>query len=88
MSSTPSKDRSAVASIPRPRGIAAAHEFAHLLLVGGQLVGRWKRTVKPATMLIEVQTFRSLNGREECALAAEAERQGRFMNLPTTLSRV
>jgi hypothetical protein len=82
------KDRSALASIPRPRGIAAAREFAHLLLVDGQLVGRWKRTVKPTTMLIEVQPFRSLNQREERALAAEAERQGRFMNVSVKLSRV
>jgi hypothetical protein len=82
------KDRSALASIPRPRGIAAAREFAHLLLVDGQLVGRWKRTVKPTTMLIEVQPFRSLKRHEERALAAEAERQGRFMNVSVKLSRV
>ncbi len=77
-----------MAPIPRPQVIAAAHEFAHLLLVGGQLVGRWKRTVKPTTMLIEVHPFRSLNRSEERALAAEAERQGRFMNLSVKLSRV
>ena len=82
------KDRSAVPSIPRPRGIAATREFAHLLLVGRQLVGRWKRTVKPTTLLIEIQPFRSLNRREKRALAAEAERQGRFMNVSVKLSCV
>jgi hypothetical protein len=82
------KDRGAMTWVPRPRGLAAAHEFANLLLIGGQLVGRWKRTVKPTTMLIEAQSFRSLNRNEERALAAAAERYGRFMRVPTTLSRV
>jgi hypothetical protein len=82
------KDRSAVTSIPRPRGLGAAHEFANLLLIGGQLAGRWKRTLKRTTMLIEVQAFRALNRNEERALATEAERQGRFMKVPTMLSRV
>jgi hypothetical protein len=82
------KDRSALTSIPRPRGLAAAYEFANLLLIGGQLVGRWKRTIKPTRMLIEVQAFRSLNRNEERALATEAERQGRFMNVSVKLSRV
>jgi hypothetical protein len=39
-------------------------------------------------MLIEIQPFRSLNRREERALAAEAERQCRFMHVSVKLSRV
>lgn len=82
------KDRSAMTSVPRPRGLASADVLAHLLLVGGQLVGRWKRTLKPTTMLLEAQPFRPLNRNEERAFAAEAERQGRFMNLSVKVSCV
>ena len=82
------KDRDVVMSIPRPPELAAAQEFAHLLLVGGQLVGRWKRTLRPTAMLIDVQAFRPLNGNEERALALETERHGRFMNASVKLSRV
>jgi hypothetical protein len=79
------KDRSAMASVPRPRGLASPDVFANLLLIGGRLVGRWKRTVKPTTMLLEAQPFRRLNRNEERALTAAAERHGRFMNVSAKL---
>jgi hypothetical protein len=82
------KHRDVVPSIPRPARLPGADEFAHLLVLDGQLVGRWKRTRKPAVIRIEVQLFRPLQRHEQRALAAEADRHGRFMNLPVELSRV
>ena len=40
------KDRDVVPYVPRPRHIESADEFAHLLVIDGQLVGRWRRTLK------------------------------------------
>lgn len=81
------KDRGVVPDLPRPRGLGAP-EFGHLLVIDGQLVGRWRRTLTTRTVIIEVQAFRALRKPEGRALEVSAARYGRFMNMPVTLTYV
>ena len=79
------RDREIVPSIPRPRSIAAPDIFAHLLFVGGQLVGRWKRRVLSDRVMIDAQPFRRLTKPEMSALETSAERYAKFLGVATTL---
>jgi hypothetical protein len=79
------RDREIVPSIPRPRSIAAPDIFAHLLFVGGQLVGRWKRRVLSDRVVIDAQPFRRLTKPEMSALETSAERYAKFLGVATTL---
>ena len=82
------KDRDAVPYVPRPRRIESAGEFAHLLVIDGQLVGRWRRTLKTSTVVVEAQPYRRLTRPERDALDASAARYSKFMNMPVTVSLV
>ena len=82
------KDRDVVPSVPRPRRIAGADEFAHLLVIDGALAGRWRRTLRTSTVVVEVQPFRPLTKSEKPALDASVARYGRFMDIPATVSLV
>jgi DNA glycosylase AlkZ-like len=61
-------------------------EFPHQLVVNGRVTGAWRRTVSEKAVHIHVRPFRSLTRIELRGLEAAAERHGRFMNLPVTLS--
>ena len=74
--------------VPRPRRVDSAAEFAHLLVIDGQLVGRWRRTLKTSTVVVEAQPYRPLIRPEKDALDASAARYGKFMNMPVTVSLV
>jgi hypothetical protein len=80
------RDRDVVPHVPRPRRVGSSEEFAHLLVIDGGLVGRWRRTLKTSTVLLEVQPYRSLTAPENDALDASAARYGKFMNMPVTVS--
>ena len=82
------KDRDVVPYVPRPRHIESADEFAHLLVIDGQLVGRWRRTLKTSTVVVEAQPYRPLTRPERDALDASAARYSKFMNMPVTVSLV
>jgi hypothetical protein len=82
------KDRDAVPALPRPRRLAASGEFQHLLTIDGQFAGRWRRTVARGAVHVDVQPFRPLDPDEERAVAVEAERYGRFVDMPAKVSIV
>ena len=56
-------------------------EFAHLLVIDRMLTGRWRRVVKPRSVVVEVQPFRSLTRAETRAVEAAVEDYGAFMGL-------
>jgi hypothetical protein len=78
------RDRGSVLdSRPAPR--SAVDEYAHHLVVDGKVRGSWKRTLGIKTATIEVRPFRPLQKNDASALAAEAARYSRFLNMPVTL---
>jgi hypothetical protein len=62
-------------------------ESPHQLVVNGRVTGAWGRTVSEKAVHIHVRPFRSLTRIELRGLEAAAERHGRFMNLPVTLTQ-
>lgn len=53
--------------------------FNHVLIVDGQVAGRWRRTQQVATVVIEVALFAEPGGPWIRALHEAAERHGRFL---------
>lgn len=75
------RDRVLLGSVPRPKGMTARDEFAHLLVIDRTLTGRWRRVVKPRSVVVEVQPFRSLTRVETRAVETAVEAYGAFMGL-------
>ena len=80
------RDRTLLASVPRPKRIVAGDEFAHLLVIDRQLTGRWRRTVKSRSVIVEVQSFRSLTRSEIRSVETAVDVYGVFVGLPATLT--
>jgi hypothetical protein len=55
--------------------------FAFTIIVDGQVVGTWKRTVKKNAIAITAMPFDKLNKAEKSAFKQAAERYGAFMGL-------
>jgi hypothetical protein len=60
--------------------------LGHVIVIDGQVVGTWKRTLTPGTVSIDARLYRSLTGAETRHLTRAAERYGRFLNTPIELS--
>jgi len=61
--------------------------FQHLVVLNGRYIGGWRRTLTATAAGVAVRPLRSLKKDEVRAIAGEAERYGRFLNLPVTLSQ-
>jgi hypothetical protein len=59
--------------------------FLHAVLVDGQLVGRWRRSVAGDRLTVEVRPLRPFTTSEQKAIEREVERYGRFVGLPATI---
>jgi hypothetical protein len=82
------RDRSAIFDASRahtldPRGNIL---FSHTLVVNGQVVGAWKRTLKKRSAVITVNFVTPLSKAENRAIAAAADRYGAFLELPVELA--
>ena len=64
-----------------------ARRSLHPLVVDGRLAGRWRREVRAASLAIELELARPLDGAEEAALDAAVARHGAFVGLPVTCKR-
>jgi hypothetical protein len=82
------KDRGPVMYTSRPADgvVRVPDAFVHHLLIDGRLAGSWQRTVRAGSVLVEVAPYARLAGPAARALAAAAERYGRFMQMPVRLS--
>jgi hypothetical protein len=60
--------------------------FAYPLVIDGQLAGVWRRTLRTDSVLVEAVPYRHLTRANTRALAAAAERYGKFMNTTVMLS--
>lgn len=75
------RDREAV---PHPAYSIA--NFWHALVVAGQIAGTWRTVRNGVGLVANVITLKRLTERERRALARAAERYGRFLHTPISLS--
>ncbi len=59
-----------------------------VLMVDGQLAGRWRRQAVGDRLVVEVMRLRSLSVQELAVLDAQVEAMGRFVGLPAELREV
>jgi hypothetical protein len=57
-----------------------------VIVVKGQIVGSWRRTLDKVTVTIELNLFRRLTKVEQHAVIAVAQRYGEFLDLPVKVS--
>jgi hypothetical protein len=79
------KDRSAIAEIAEKVGIKSNDPslIAHIVIIDGQVVGGWRRTLKKDAILIELKLFAKLTKAENQAVSEAIEQYGEFLGLPT-----
>src|SRR5260221_7004814 len=56
------------------------------IVVGGKIVGTWKRTYKKGAVAIATTLFTALTDPEEQAFVAATERYGKYLGMPVVLS--
>jgi Winged helix DNA-binding domain len=80
-------DRSAILDAPPTHLLDARGNilFNHTIVIDGQVVGTWKRTLKKDAVIIDATPFASLGTARAHALESAAARYGRFMALPAVL---
>jgi hypothetical protein len=62
-----------------------ASMFSSTIVIGGQVVGSWRRTFKKGAVIIELAPFAPLAAAENEAVAAAAQRYGEFVGMPVEL---
>ena len=60
--------------------------FLHVILLDGQLIGRWKHVLGRREVTVVTDFSRPLRGAERRALEAAVERYGQFLGIPAALS--
>jgi hypothetical protein len=60
--------------------------LSYIVVLDGQVLGTWRRTLRRTEVAIELNLFRHLSAAEERAVAASAERYGAFLGLPVVLN--
>ena len=70
-----------------PRHAAAARNgiFSPTILLDGRIAGTWTRRITPGAVTIALSPFARLTGQRRRAVAAAADRYGRFIGRPTRI---
>jgi hypothetical protein len=82
------KDRSAIGKVAEKEGVRKDDLafLAHIIILDGQVVGGWRRTLKKDGMIVEASLITRLAKDEEKAVTQAAEKFGEFLGLPVTLT--
>ena len=56
--------------------------IAHLIILDGQIIGGWKRTLKKEAVQVKLALIIDLTKAQEHALASAASLYGEFLQLP------
>jgi hypothetical protein len=78
------KDRSAIGTRMRSAKLVTGGDalIAHVVVIDGQLVGGWKRTITRNSVAIELRVLTRLSEAEQGAVNAIVQRHGEFLGLP------
>jgi hypothetical protein len=81
------KDRRAIGKFARQANIGADDPalIAHIIILDGQIVGGWRRTLNKGEVLVETSLITKLDKTERQLIADAADRFGRFLELPVSL---
>ncbi|WP_224248905.1 winged helix DNA-binding domain-containing protein [Hyalangium gracile] len=80
-------DRGAVvAPEHRKKWLPTNGMFSPIVVIDGQVLGTWKRTLKKKALVVTVRSFVPLSKAQKRAVEAAAEPYGRFMGAPVELS--
>ena len=81
------RDRSAIGKFVNQANLAANDPalIAHVIILNGQVVGGWRRTLNKNDVLVETKLFAKLDKAEKQLIAEAAERFGKFLELPVSL---
>jgi hypothetical protein len=80
------QDRSAAVDPTLATRITGGEVFTSTLVLNGQVVGVWKRTMQKREVVIELQLFAPLKKAETNAVTQAAQRYGAFLGLPVRFS--
>jgi hypothetical protein len=70
----------------RRAGRDSSELFNSTIVIGGQVVGSWRRTFKKGAVVIELAPFAKLTAAKEKAVAAAARRYADFLERPLVLA--
>jgi len=78
------RDRSAIGKLVSPLRLEedSVALNAHIMIMDGQIVGGWRRTLTKNAVVLERKLLADLTRSEERALAREADRYSEFLQLP------
>ena len=65
---------------------ALGNALSYIIVVDGQIVGTWKRTLRKDAVVIKTNLFTRLTQSENRAVAVAAQRYGEFLKLPVRLA--
>jgi hypothetical protein len=83
------KDRSAIIEESCAAKLwALGNALSYIIVVDGQIVGTWKRTIGKGAVVIESKIFRRLTKTEYRAIAVAAQQYGKCLDLPVVLRDV
>ena len=80
------KDRSAIGKADVGARLKPGYDLSYIIVIDGQIVGSWKRTLKRDAVEIETNLFTRLTRAENRAVALAAHRYGDFLDRPVTLA--
>jgi hypothetical protein len=82
------KDRSHILETAKDARIGARENaiFANVIVLDGQVVGDWKRTLKKSAVTLELTPAVRLRKADHKLIAAAAQRYGAFLGLPVELA--
>jgi hypothetical protein len=62
--------------------------FDSLIVIGGRIVGSWRRSFNQGAVVIELAPFAPLSADEDAAIAAAAQRYGGFVGMPVRCTSI
>ena len=80
------EDRSASLDPQHERLSVSANHLSSIIVIDGQVVGNWKRTIKKGAVMIETTLARTLTPAESEQFESAAQRYGEFLDLPVVIA--
>ena len=84
------EDRSAIGEVARRSNLPENSPalIAHIIILDGQIVGGWRRTLKKNAVVVEINLITNWTKTEKRAVIDAANRYGKFLDLPVELAGV
>ena len=82
------RDRSAILDLVKMSKLDERSDAlsAHVIVINGQVVGGWRRTLRAKAVVVELNFVTHLTEAEQRAVAVEAQKYGAFLELPVELA--